>query len=257
MSAAAALVAEQRRRRRAASARSTTPRARTRSQARSAATAGARQRHPPLLGALAPDHDRGPVEVERADVQAAQLADPQARAVEHLEHGVVALAPPVRLVLGRRAVEQLVEVAPVEHPRQAPVAARACTPTVGSASTVPGAHAATGSSAAAPPPCGRCCAGRTAGSSGTRGSGAGWCAAPPPARSTPARPPTWRTHARRRRTPPRCAATTRTATWRTHRPARRPARRPPSADARPLSSTELGARGTRPRVFARSSARDR
>ena len=48
------------------------------------------ERDGPLLAALAP-HDRpAPVEVEVAGPEGAQLADPEAAAVEQLEHGVVA-----------------------------------------------------------------------------------------------------------------------------------------------------------------------
>ena len=77
-----------------------------------------RQRDPSLLAPLAPDDDSPGLEVDRRDVEPAQLADSQPRAVQHLEDGVVHRAPPHRFVLGSRTLQQLADVVRVEHSRQ-------------------------------------------------------------------------------------------------------------------------------------------
>ena len=53
---------------------------------------GLAQRDDALLGALAPHREAAAPEVDVGAAEAAQLGDPQAAAVEHLEHGVVAAA---------------------------------------------------------------------------------------------------------------------------------------------------------------------
>ena len=80
------------------------------SHAVSASIGHVAERHLALLGALAPHDRRAPAEIEVVDVEAAQLADPQAAAVQQLEHGVVATTSPLRLVVGRRTVEQGVQL---------------------------------------------------------------------------------------------------------------------------------------------------
>ena len=63
-------------------------------------------------------------EVDVADVEAAQLGHPQPAAVEQLEHGVVPEPDRRRVAVhpGRRLVEQHVELAVAEDPRQAALA---------------------------------------------------------------------------------------------------------------------------------------
>ena len=95
------------------------------SQARSASTAGAlsgtRRCLPPLPHTVMAPAD----EVDGVDVEPAQLADPNAAAVQHLEHRVVAASAPYRLVVGLRVVclvEQRRHLAVFEHswqPRRA------------------------------------------------------------------------------------------------------------------------------------------
>ena len=113
--------------------------ARTLAHARSAATAGSDSGTRRCTDALPPHDDGALVEVDRRRVEAAQLADPQPRAVQDLQHGVVATAPPAGLVLGKATLEQRVEVATVEHPWQPTVAALGLHPgrRVGGQSTGP------------------------------------------------------------------------------------------------------------------------
>ena len=88
----------------------------------------------PVAGPRLSPHDHGAlVEVDRRGVEAAQLADSQPRAVQDLQHRVVATAPPGRLVVGEATLEQRVEVAMVEHVAGGPSPPLACTPVVGSA----------------------------------------------------------------------------------------------------------------------------
>ena len=82
---------------------------------------GFAHRHLALLGPLAPDGDHGSVEVEVDQPQPAQLAHPQAAAVEQLEHGGVAQAD--RLV-GRRCGEKGVELGRTQDVGQPAVASR-------------------------------------------------------------------------------------------------------------------------------------
>ena len=101
---------------------------------------GLAQRHRPLLRALAPDREAASDGVDIAHVEAAQLGDPQAAAVEHLEHGVVAQAPrPVgpATTVRRRVVEQGTQLVGPQDPGQPPVAPGALSPTDGSASIAP------------------------------------------------------------------------------------------------------------------------
>src|SRR3546814_9079032 len=72
--------------------------------------------HGTLLAALAPDRGATPAEVEVADVERAELTDPQAAPVEHLENGVVARSHPRRSrgANGQR-VEQGGETLLLEH----------------------------------------------------------------------------------------------------------------------------------------------
>ena len=70
------------------------------------------ERHPPLLGPLAPDRParRRPRSSESTSSPHSSLTR-SAAAVEDLEHGVVATAAPVRLVVGRRRRRAAVELA--------------------------------------------------------------------------------------------------------------------------------------------------
>ena len=74
-------------------------------------------------------------QVDGADVEPAELADPQPAAVQQLEHGVVAPPPPVGFVVGSGGVEQTVQLALIEHAGNRPPPPRTDTPLVGSAVT--------------------------------------------------------------------------------------------------------------------------
>ena len=133
------------------------------SHARSASTADIAQRDTALLRALAPDGHGSTVEVERLEVEPAELADADATAVQQLEHRIVAAAAPHRLVVRRRGHRAASPISPASSTAAdaPPLPVRAATRSDRPRSRRSGA--ASGSTAAAQPPSGRCCASRTAG----------------------------------------------------------------------------------------------
>ena len=175
-----------RRGRRRGSARSASTR-RRRSSARGAACRPCPRPSPIALG-----------ELDVAEVEAAALADPKPRAVEQLEHGVVAsssavasraVAAPSSAPLG--AARRLEELRRARR-RRAPAAGAPCrdgadepTRRVGRDRARAGARRR--SSGAAPRPCGRSCAARSRASRDRRDSDAAAAGRPRPGPSTPPR----------------------------------------------------------------------
>jgi hypothetical protein len=77
-----------------------------------------------LTRPLAPHPSRPLSEIERTNIERAELSDANTRAVQHLKHRVIPGPTPLRLIRIDRRLEQTLELVPVENARQTRLATR-------------------------------------------------------------------------------------------------------------------------------------